>query len=57
MAPVPVDSQLNSSLLQTGIINVVGRETRQSQDAQPPPHEPCVITGFCKKTQKQTMTG
>lgn len=57
MAPVPVDSQLNSSLLQTGIINVVGRETRQSQDAQPPPHEPCVITGFCKKRQKQTMTG
>lgn len=57
MAPVPVDSQLNSSLLQTGIINVVGRETRQSQDAQPPPHKPCVITGFCKKRQKQTMTG
>lgn len=29
---------------------------RQSQDAQPPPHNPCLITGFCKtETQKQRV--
>lgn len=42
MVPIPVESFV---------------QTRQSQDAQPPPHEPCVITGFCKKRQEQTVTG